>query len=204
MLNKLTMGLAASLSPLLLAATMTVSDGVLTSAEAQQRVTVYIGGRLAAVGRTVRRFNGVSGFRNGFRNGHAVNGFRNGHATNGFRNGVRYVNGTRFVNGPRYVNGRRFVNGARFANGARFGNGARFANGRRVTVYIGGRLAAVGRTVRRSNGAVYGFRNGVAVNGFRNGYNGFRNGHAMNGFRNGRITYVNGFRNGVNGRCICR
>jgi hypothetical protein len=70
MWSKMRLGLAASLSPLLLAAAMTVGDGVTTSAEAQQRVTMYIGGRLAAVGRTVRRFNGVYGFRNGFRNGY--------------------------------------------------------------------------------------------------------------------------------------
>jgi hypothetical protein len=60
-----------------------MGDGVTTSAEAQQRVTVYVGGRFAAVGRTVRRFNGaVYGFRNGYRNGYALNGngYRNGHA----------------------------------------------------------------------------------------------------------------------------
>jgi hypothetical protein len=90
MSSKMRLGLAASLSPLLLAAAMTVGDGVTTSAEAQQRVTVYIGGRLAAVGRTVRRFNGaVYGFRNGYRNGYAINGFRNGYPINGFRNGYR-------------------------------------------------------------------------------------------------------------------
>jgi hypothetical protein len=50
---------------------------------------------------------------------------RLGADANGYRNGY---------NGLRYVNGTRI-------------NGTRFVNGRRVTVYIGGRLAAVGRTV---------------------------------------------------------
>jgi hypothetical protein len=47
-----------------------------------------------------------------------------------------------------------------------------------MTIYIGGRLAAVGRTVRRFNGPVVGFR-------------------ALNGFGNGRVVRMNGFRNGA-------
>ena len=66
MLSKITFALAASLSPLLLAAAIMVGDSVATPAEAQQRVTVFVDGRLVAVGRTVRN-GALLGFRNGGR-----------------------------------------------------------------------------------------------------------------------------------------